>query len=127
LPNDLKVGGSLYLEYTPITELPRGLEVGVDLYLTRTKITELPDDLKVRGGIRHHKHLILKTKEYTYITGLFWPIKIDDTYIRIGCRKHTIDEWDSFTDEEIAFMDEEALKFWRKHRGLIMSEAQKSQ
>ena len=49
LPQDLKVGGSLYLYNTPITSLPQGLKVGGDLNLNGIKITSLPQDLKVGG------------------------------------------------------------------------------
>jgi hypothetical protein len=127
LPDNLSLGGSLYLKHTNITHLPNNLNVGGDLDLTNTPITHLPDDLKVGGHIRHSKRLILRAGEYTYVTGLFWPIRISDEYIRIGCEKHTIDEWDNFTDEEIDDMDQEALQFWRKHKEFILSEAQKSQ
>ena len=49
LPNNLKVGGSLYLNNTPITSLPDNLEVGGHLNLSNTKITSLPDNLEVGG------------------------------------------------------------------------------
>ena len=47
LPNNLKVGGSLYLYNTPITSLPDNLQVGGVLYLSNTPITSLPDNLRV--------------------------------------------------------------------------------
>lgn len=46
-PDELEVGGALYLRNTPITSLPGGLEVGGGLYLRSTKITSLPDGLEV--------------------------------------------------------------------------------
>jgi len=49
LPNNLKVGGYLDLNNTPITSLPDNLKVGGDLGLSGTKITSLPDNLKVGG------------------------------------------------------------------------------
>jgi hypothetical protein len=99
--------------------------VGGCLYLEETAITHLPENLEVGEHIEHSEHLILSTKYYKYITGLHWPVKIDNTYIHIGCKKHAIDEWANFTDEEIDDMDEEALGFWKEHKELIMSEAEK--
>ena len=32
---------------------------------------------------------------------------------------HKWDEWQSFTDEQIANMDEGALDWWKSHKGLI--------
>jgi len=49
LPDNLKVGGSLYLYNTPITKLPDNLKVGGNLNLYDTEITKLPDNLKVGG------------------------------------------------------------------------------
>ena len=49
LPDGLKVGGSLYLKNTPITSLPKGLKVRGYLNLTNTKIKSLPEDLEVGG------------------------------------------------------------------------------
>ena len=47
----IKVGGSLYLRNTNITELPDNLTVGGDLYLSNTNITELPNNLTVEGSL----------------------------------------------------------------------------
>ena len=127
LPDNLSVGGFLDLSHTNIDHLPDDLKVAKDLCLEGTEITYLPDELNLGGYVCHSKHLILETKYYTYITGLFWPIKIYGKSIHIGCKKHTIDEWDKFTDKEIDDMDHEALEFWKEHKELIMSEAQKSQ
>ena len=46
LPDNLKVGGSLYLRDTKITKLPDNLKVGGYLDLRDTKITKLPAHLK---------------------------------------------------------------------------------
>ena len=51
LPDNLKIGRSLFLKNTKITSLPDNLKVGEDLNLTNTKITSLPDDLEVKGEI----------------------------------------------------------------------------
>jgi hypothetical protein len=87
----------------------------------------LPENLEVDEHIVHSEHLILKTKVATYLTGLEWSIKIDNTYIHIGYQKHTIDKWANFTDDRIKFMDKKFLGFWKEHKEFILSEAEKSQ
>ena len=49
LPDNLTVGGILFLSNTAITSLPDNLTVGRGLYLSNTKITSLPDNLTVGG------------------------------------------------------------------------------
>ena len=49
LPKDLTVGGYLGLTNTPITSLPDNLTVGGSLDLSNTKITSLPENLTVGG------------------------------------------------------------------------------
>ena len=39
--------------------------------------------------------------------------------IQIGCENHTIEEWRSFSDDEIAGMDIGALEWWRKWRSWL--------
>ena len=51
LPDNLTVGGSLYLRGTGITSLPDNLTVGGDLDLRGTGITSLPDNLTVGGDL----------------------------------------------------------------------------
>jgi hypothetical protein len=60
-PDNLSVGGHLYLRGTAITSLPDNLSVGGSLDLSCTAITSLPDNLSVGG------HLDLS---YTAITSL---------------------------------------------------------
>ena len=41
--------------------------------------------------------------------------------LQIGCERHSIEEWRGFDDQRIIEMDgKEALKFWRKWKGIIM-------
>jgi len=47
LPNNLKVGGSLYLNNSSITSLPDNLQVGGFLHLFKTSISSIPSNLKV--------------------------------------------------------------------------------
>ena len=63
LPDGLKVKESLMLQDTPIASLPDGLEVGGNLYLGNTPITSLPDGLKVGGGLDLSGTLL--SKKYT--------------------------------------------------------------
>ncbi|EDS0722031.1 hypothetical protein GP103_004604, partial [Salmonella enterica] len=51
LPDNLTVGGGLYLRGTSITTLPDNLTVGGGLYLRGTSITTLPDNLTVGGWL----------------------------------------------------------------------------
>lgn len=51
LPENLIVGGNLYLYSANVSSLPNGLIVVGNLYLTCSSITELPDDLIVGGSI----------------------------------------------------------------------------
>ncbi|WP_321157325.1 hypothetical protein [Serratia nevei] len=51
LPDNLTVGGSLYLSGTSITALPDNLSVGGWLDLRGTTITALPDNLTVGGSL----------------------------------------------------------------------------
>jgi hypothetical protein len=51
LPQNLKIGDSLYLNSTPIKNLPQGLEVGGDLNINNTLINSLPKDMTVKGDL----------------------------------------------------------------------------
>ena len=48
-----------------------------------------------------------------------WIIVYTDDMMDIGCRQHSLSEWWSFTDEQIADMDKGALDFWRKWRPIL--------
>jgi len=61
------------------------------------------------------------TKTPIQISGLKWQITILDTHIRIGCRQHSIDEWDSLDDRQISQMADDALELWKTHKDWIMS------
>ena len=37
-------------------------------------------------------------------------------WMTVGCQHHHIDDWDKFTDDEIAEMDEDALEFWQANK-----------
>ena len=44
LPEGLKVGGILSLNYSSVTSLPKGLEVGGDLEIEDTALTKYSDE-----------------------------------------------------------------------------------
>jgi len=79
----VKVGGSLYLNNTNITELPDNLTVGGYLDLSNTNITELPDNLTVNGNIygfngdnisniKKISRGYNKKLKYIYFDGILW-------------------------------------------------------
>jgi hypothetical protein len=58
--------------------------------------------------------------------GLGYGVIINNDEIRIGCKNYATAEWENFTDEEIEKMDgAEATEFWRKHKDIIISLANK--
>jgi len=63
LPDNLTVGGSLYLRGTAITSLPDNLTVGGSLSLEGTAITSLPDNLTV-GGYLYLEGTAITSKKY---------------------------------------------------------------
>lgn len=54
------------------------------------------------------------TKPPVQLNNLKWSVLISDKYLRIGCRRFTIEEWKNFDDPTIDSMSAGALKFWRK-------------
>jgi hypothetical protein len=49
-----------------------------------------------------------------------YPIAYTSKTLQIGCEKHYIEAWESFTDRQILNMDGKcALVFWKKYKGLI--------
>ena len=54
------------------------------------------------------------------ITCAPWVTYITRGHIRIGCQSHTLDEWQAFSDEEIADMHRDALEFWTTNKSIII-------
>ena len=48
-----------------------------------------------------------------------WTVYVQSEYTRIGCKYFKNSEWLSFTDEEIAGMDNQALEWWNKYKPII--------
>jgi hypothetical protein len=56
------------------------------------------------------------------IIGLRWIVTCrSNGTIKIGCQDHPASQWGSFTDAEIADMDDNASEFWKKHKTTIMA------
>jgi hypothetical protein len=54
------------------------------------------------------------------ISGLTWPVLITDGYLRIGCQRHTHEQWQNFTDDEIRAMETGARLFWKSWKEPLM-------
>ena len=54
--------------------------------------------------------------EVIRIDGLRWDVTIFQDWITIGCQHHHIDDWDKFTDDEIAEMHDDTLEFWKENK-----------
>lgn len=64
------------------------------------------------------------TRAPVIIDGLRWGVTIIDGHIKIGCQFHGVGAWSAFDDAAIAAMDgRDALRFWRKHKTIIMARA----
>ena len=59
--------------------------------------------------------------EVIRIDGLRWDVTIFQDWITIGCQHHHIDNWDKFTDDEIAEMHDDALEFWKENKQKLVT------
>ena len=59
-------------------------------------------------------------KSPLFLSGLNWYVTFGPGVIQIGCEFHPVSDWESFSDDEIASMDEYALEFWRANRSMIL-------
>ncbi len=55
------------------------------------------------------------------IENLNWSVTITDVHMKIGCQLHTIEDWRSFSDDEIDRMSPQALVFWKKHNVALLA------
>ncbi len=55
------------------------------------------------------------------IDGMLWDVTILHGHMRIGCQHHHVDEWESFTDDEISKMDDDAMKFWQANKQKLIT------
>ena len=61
------------------------------------------------------------TKAPISLINLYWSVLITGRYLRIGCQRHTHEEWVQFSDDQINQMDRGALKFWRKWKTALLA------
>ena len=91
---------------------------GADLYGADLSGANLTDaDLR---DARYGEHIPL-TKTPIQISGLIWDVMILDTHLKIGCELHSFAEWENFSDQEIAKMEERALPWWKQHKEMIFA------
>ena len=57
----------------------------------------------------------------TVVYGLRWTVYVTKGNVRIGCQTHSLDKWESFTDEDIKGMSPQALEFWGEHKDYILT------
>ena len=68
-------------------------------------------DLKgANGNLRHLKSIQMEKYYITYTS----------SNLQIGCQRHSIEEWQEFSDETISQMDNGALEWWAKWKPIIM-------
>ena len=114
-------GADLTGAYLTVADLADANLTGADLTgadLKRANLTGANlTGAKWRDGIDISKRPI-------QLFGLRWNVTILDQHMEIGCQLHPLHSWDLFTDEKIAEMDGDALKFWRAHKSLLLGMAQ---
>ena len=67
---------------------------------------------------------VVINKRPIQIYGLQWTVTILDAHMEIGCQLHSLAEWESFDDRQIAEMDgRDALRFWRENKGALLGMA----
>ena len=55
------------------------------------------------------------------LNNLRWFVLISDSFLRIGCQRHSIEDWKKFSEEDIAKMDSSALAFLHKWKAPILA------
>ena len=55
------------------------------------------------------------------LTGMAYWVLISDSYMRIGCQRHSHEEWGKFTDDEIRVMDFGAKLFWDQWKEVFLA------
>lgn len=55
-----------------------------------------------------------------------WHVCMTANVMQIGCKQHTLEQWDNFSDDEISDMDEKALGFWKNWKKLLFKIHKKS-
>jgi len=55
------------------------------------------------------------------IVGLNWAVLISDGFMRIGCQRHSHQEWSDFDDAQISDMASDALGFWQQWKQPLLA------
>ena len=61
------------------------------------------------------------TTDVIRIDGMRWDVTIFQDWMTISCQHHHVDDWDKFTDDEIAEMDDDALEFWQANKQKLIT------
>ena len=72
----------------------------------------------LRGADLYGKKIVIAPIS---ILNLTWDILISESYLVIGCQRHTHDEWKAFTKDEIKKMESRASNFWTANKSWLLS------
>ncbi len=61
-----------------------------------------------------------EAKNILSIHGLYWPVGISNTHMKIGCQFYHHEAWKNFSEAEISEMHPKALEFWNKNKDLLL-------
>ncbi len=51
----------------------------------------------------------------------YYSVNLTKDFIQIECKRHAVEEWKSFADEEINSMGNKTLEFWKKYKDFIFT------
>jgi carbonic anhydrase/acetyltransferase-like protein (isoleucine patch superfamily) len=74
----------------------------------------------VNGYLHVHGDTIV-TKTVNIIYTNKYEVTFFDNYIKIGCKMHSINDWEAFTDAQISKMSYSALKWWKVWKPIIFA------
>ena len=100
-------------------DVPEGTESGM---IARHAVeTAIAQDANLEGANLWGANLWGAKNSPLVINGLNWIVYISGTgMMRIGCQNHSVEDWKSFTDEQISQMAGGALEFWNKHKTMLL-------
>ena len=61
------------------------------------------------------------TKPPISLPNMTWPVLITNGYMRIGCQRHTHEEWRAFDNSVIAAMESRAADFWGRWGAVLLA------
>ena len=80
----------------------------------------------LRGSDLSESDLYRCNLENTHVSRIYghpWEITVYPESLAIGCERHTVEEWERFTEKEIGMMDNGALPWWSIWKDSILSYA----